>query len=133
MNIEDINIGMMGSQSVIITDELVSKFSVVSGDYNPVHLDDEYAKKSRYKKKIAHGLLSGSLFSGIFGTKIPGEGCVYASQSFNFLRPVYIGDEVLAVVEVISVDIASKRVTFKTVCTVRAKKVIDGIAEIFIP
>ena len=52
MNIEDINIGMMGSQSVIITDELVSKFSVVSGDYNPVHLDDEYAKKSRYKKKI---------------------------------------------------------------------------------
>ncbi len=56
-----------------------------------------------------------------------------ASQSFNFLRPVYIGDEVLAVVEVISVDIASKRVTFKTVCTVRAKKVIDGIAEIFIP
>lgn len=131
--INDIEIGMSASITKIITDEHVKKFADLSGDNNPVHLDEEYAKKSRYKKRIAHGLLSSSLFSALFGTKLPGEGCVYVSQTLNFKRAVYIGDTVLATILVTNINKSSKRVFFETICTVKNKKVIDGIAEIFIP
>jgi len=81
--IEDIKIGMEASYSKTITDADVNAFSSLSGDTNPIHLSDEYANLSRYKKRIAHGLLSASYFSALFGTKIPGEGCVYVSQSLQ--------------------------------------------------
>ncbi len=132
-SIDQIKIGMSESISKIITDKSVRAFSDLSGDKNPVHLDDDYAEKSRYKKRIAHGLLSSSLFSALFGTKIPGEGCVYVSQSLSFKRPVYVGDTVLATVTVKDIDFVSKKVFFDTVCTVNSKVVIDGYAEIFIP
>ena len=96
-------------------------------------MDEQYAEKSRYKKRIAHGLMTASYFSALFGTKIPGEGCVYVSQSLNFKRPVYIGDTVVATVEVISVDLAKKRVFFRTTCKVKNKVVTDGEAELFVP
>ena len=108
--LEEIEIGMNVSYSQTITDADVKAFSGISGDRNPIHLDEQYAEKSRYKKRIAHGLMTASYFSALFGTKIPGEGCVYVSQSLNFKRPVYIGDTVVATVEVISVDLAKKRV-----------------------
>ncbi|MDP0590174.1 MAG: MaoC family dehydratase [Candidatus Endonucleobacter bathymodioli] len=131
--INDIEIGMSASITKIITDKDVKEFADLSGDNNPVHLDEEYAMQSRYKKRIAHGLLSSSFFSALFGTKIPGEGCVYVSQTLNFLRAVYIGDTVVATVLVTNINKSSKRVFFETTCTVKNKKVIDGIAEIFIP
>lgn len=106
--LEEIEIGMNVSYSQTITDADIKAFSGISGDRNPVHLDEQYAEKSRYKKRIAHGLMTASYFSALFGTKIPGEGCVYVSQSLNFKRPVYIGDTVVATVEVISVDLARK-------------------------
>ena len=74
-----------------------------------------------------------SLFSGLFGTQIPGEGCVYKSQKIRFKRPIYIGDTVLAKVEVVSVNVESKTVDFKTRCFVNGKVMIDGESEIFIP
>lgn len=133
MRIHEVQVGMTAEEKIIITDGLIRSFANISNDFNPLHLDEEYAKKSRYKKRIAHGLLSGSLFSGIFGTKIPGEGCVYVSQNFQFLKPVYIGDEVKAVVEVKSIDLTSRRILFKTKCFVGKREVINGIAEIFVP
>ena len=133
LNIEEISIGMSTSHTQTITESDIKQFAQISGDYNPVHLDEKYASKSRFKKRIAHDMLSASFFSGLFGTKIPGEGCVYISQSLRFLRPVYIGDEVVAHVEVQNVDKKRKRVRFKTVCSVNNKKVIDGKAEIFMP
>lgn len=131
--LEEIEIGMNVSYSQTITDADVKAFSGISGDRNPVHLDEQYAEKSRYKKRIAHGLMTASYFSALFGTKIPGEGCVYVSQSLNFKRPVYIGDTVVATVEVISVDLAKKRVFFRTTCKVKNKVVTDGEAELFVP
>jgi len=131
--LEEIEIGMKVSYSQTITDADVKAFSGISGDRNPVHLDEQYAEKSRYKKRIAHGLMTASYFSALFGTKIPGEGCVYVSQSLNFKRPVYIGDTVVATVEVISVDLAKKRVFFRTTCKVKNKVVTDGEAELFVP
>lgn len=131
--IEDIQIGMTASYTQTITDADVKAFAGISGDHNPVHLSEHYAKNSRFKDRIAHGLLTASFFSAIFGTKLPGEGCVYAGQNLQFKRPVYLGDTVIAKVTVIAVDISKNRVTFETVCTVNNKKVTTGTAEIFIP
>lgn len=111
----------------------VELFADLSGDYNPVHLDDRYAASSRYKKRIAHGLMVSSLFSGLFGAKLPGEGCVYKSQNLKFKRPVYIGDVVTARIEVVDVDKIKKTILFSTKCLVDNKTVIDGVAEIFVP
>jgi len=131
--IEDIEIGMEVSYSQTITDEDIRLFSKVSGDRNPIHLDEEYAKKSRYKKRIAHGLMSASYFSALFGTKIPGEGCVYVAQSLQFKRAVYIDDIVTATVIVKKIDLSKKRVFFDTICKVKNKIVIEGEAELFVP
>jgi 3-hydroxybutyryl-CoA dehydratase len=131
-NINDIKIGMKESYSKVITQEMVNTFGEITGDKNPIHMDEDYASKSRFKKRIAHGLLSAAFFSAIFGTKIPGEGCVYVSQSLQFLKPVYIGDEVIAITTVYDVDIENRRVFFDTVCKVKNKNVIIGRAELYI-
>jgi 3-hydroxybutyryl-CoA dehydratase len=131
--IEEITPGMSASTTHVVTDADVRKFAEVSGDNNPVHLDEEYAKQSRFGQRIAHGLFGASFFSGLFGTRLPGRGCVYASQNLKFRRPVYIGDTIVATVTVTSVDYAKKRVLFSTICAVNGKEVIIGDAEIFIP
>lgn len=131
--IEKIKVGMQATYSQTITDADVKSFAGVSGDHNPVHMSEEYAEKSRYKKRIAHGLMSASFFSALFGTKLPGKGCVYVSQTLQFKRPVYIGDTVTAIVIVEDVNLEKRRVYFKTQCKVKNKIVIDGRAEIFIP
>jgi 3-hydroxybutyryl-CoA dehydratase len=107
---------MSESHSSTITDPDIKAFADISGDRNPVHLDESYAEGSRYKKRIAHGLFSASYFSAIFGTKLPGAGCVYVSQNLSFKRPVYIDDTVTATVT--KVDIEQRRIFFDTVCTV---------------
>lgn len=131
--INEIVVGMKASYSQTITDSDIKSFAGISGDHNPVHVDSEYAAESRFGKRIAHGLMSAGFFSAIFGTKIPGPGCVYVSQTLNFLRPVYIDDTVTAEVEVKKVDQEKRRVFFDTTCKVRGKKVITGSAEIYIP
>ena len=131
--IEEIKIGMKASYSQTITDTDIKAFAGISGDRNPVHMDEEYASNSRYKKRIAHGLMTASYFSALFGTKIPGEGCVYVSQTLNFKKPVYVGDTVTATVEVFNVDLEKFRVFFRTVCRVKQRIVTDGVAEIYIP
>ncbi len=132
-SIDEIVIGMSASYSQTITDYDVKAFAGLSGDHNPVHVDEVYAENSRYKKRIAHGLISASFFSALFGTKLPGKGCVYVGQNLNFKRPVYLGDTVTATVTVLNVNVSKKRVFFDTKCTVKNKVVIDGTAEIFIP
>lgn len=131
--ITEITIGMTASYTQTISDADVKAFAGISGDHNPVHMSEDYAKNSRFKNRIAHGLLTASFFSAIFGTKLPGEGCVYAGQNLQFKKPVYLGDTVVAKVTVIAVDILKKRVTFETVCTVKDRVVTTGTAEIFIP
>jgi len=133
LELEEIEIGMEASYSQTITDADVKAFSGISGDKNPMHMDDEYAESSRYKKRIAHGMISASYFSSLFGTKIPGEGCVYVAQSLNFKRPVYLGDTVKAMVVVKNIDLKKRRVFFDTVCKVKNKVVIDGCAELYVP
>jgi 3-hydroxybutyryl-CoA dehydratase len=126
-------LGMQASSSHIITEENIQSFSQISGDFNPIHIDEEYAKNTNFGKKIAHGLISASFFSGLFGTKLPGISSLYVSQSLKFLRPVYIGDEVIATVRIKKIDAVSRHIHFDTICIVRDKKVIAGVAEIFYP
>lgn len=132
-DIHDIEVGMSASYSQTISEADVKQFAGFSGDRNPVHLDEVYAESSRFKKRIAHGMISSSFFSALFGTKLPGEGCVYVSQSLKFRKPVYIDDTVVASVVVNEVDIKRRRVYFDTYCKVGKQKVITGQAEIYIP
>jgi hypothetical protein len=131
--IEEIKIGMSATYTQTVTDADVKIFAGLSGDRNPVHMDEDYAKKSRFKKRIAHGMISASFFSALFGTKIPGEGCVYTRQSLNFKRPIYINDTVEAVVTVSGIDLEKRRVVFETICKVDGMVAIDGEAELYIP
>jgi 3-hydroxybutyryl-CoA dehydratase len=131
--IEEIKIGDSAEISKLMSPDMVKAFAEISEDFNPVHLDENYASKSRYKKQIIHGLMATSLFSGLFGTKLPGEGCVYKSQNILFKRAIYIGDTVTARVEVTDVDIKKKLLLFSTCCFVKKKIMIYGNSEIFIP
>ena len=133
MKLSEIKTGTEITVKKIMTEELINIFSEISDDKNPIHLDNEYAKKSRYKKRLCYGMLAASLFSGIFGTKLPGLGCVYKSQSLKFLRPIYIDDLLFATVVVKEVNEKKKIVKFDTFCRVNNKKVISGSSEIFIP
>ena len=131
--IDLLEVGMMASYSQTITDADIKSFAGISGDNNPVHMSDEFAKESRFGRRIAHGLLSASFFSAIFGTKLPGTGCVYVSQNIKFLRPVHLNDTVNASVTIKSIDRESRRIFFDTLCVVNGKKVISGDAEIYLP
>ena len=133
MKFEEIEIGMSRSYSQTITDADIKAYAGISGDHNPVHMSDEYAEQSRFKKRIAHGMISSGFFSALFGTQLPGEGCVYVSQSLNFKRPVYLNDTVTAIITVTQIDSQKRRVFFNTICKVKNKVVIDGTAELYVP
>jgi 3-hydroxybutyryl-CoA dehydratase len=126
-------IGTCYTVSKVMDDEAVRSFALLSGDSNPIHLDEAYAFESRYKKRIAHGLLSASLFSSIFGAQFPGPGCVYAEQTLVFKRPVYLGDEVVAIAELTAIDSSGQSLEFYTYCQVRGRRVLEGNAVVFIP
>ena len=133
VEIDKISIGDCAEITKLMSENMVSNFAEISEDFNPVHLDSQYAENSRYKRKIIHGLMATSLFSGLFGTKLPGEGCVYKSQNIRFKRPIYIGDTVTAKVVVTDINVSKKVITFSTRCLVDGKVMIDGESEIFIP
>ena len=96
----DIAIGDSASMTKVITDADIVKFSEVSEDRNPIHLDEEFAKNSMFKQRIAHGMLSAGLISAVIGTKLPGVNTIYMGQNLKFVAPVFIGDEVTATVSV---------------------------------
>lgn len=130
---DDIDVGMSEQFSKIISDDDIVQFADVSGDVNPLHLDETYAKGTVFKQRIAHGMLTASFLSTIFGTKLPGPGCIYVSQSLNFRRPVKIGDEVIAQAHVKEVLSDQCRVIMECSCTVNGKTVLDGEAVLMVP
>ena len=131
--LQDLMIGMKAEYSKIISEADVLGFAEVSGDINPLHLDEEFAVTTRAGQRIAHGMLSASLISTIVGTRLPGPGCLYMGQDLRFLAPVVIGDTVTAVAVVESIDRAKSRITLNTVCRVADKDVIQGSATVWVP
>lgn len=129
----DLREGMAASYSQTITDPDVQAFANLSGDHNPLHMDETFASATRFKRRIAHGFHAASFFSTVFGTQLPGKGCIYVSQNLSFKRPVYLGDTVTATVTVKSIDLKSRVVEFETLCRVDNRIVISGIAQIFVP
>ncbi len=130
---EDLKEGMEASTETIITQEDTRTFAKLSGDTNPVHTDPDEAAKSQFKAPIAHGLLTASLFSALFGKELPGPGSIYVSQSLVFKRPVYLGDSVTATIKIVRIDTERRRVFFQTVCKTRGRIAISGEAEIYVP
>ncbi len=92
---------MRVSKKFKITEDIVNNFAIISQDFNPIHLDEEYAKKSIFQKKITHGMLLGSYISGLIANEYPGKGSIYLEQSLSFKNPCFIGDEVEVIVELI--------------------------------
>lgn len=130
---EDLAIGMSDSITRTMTDADIRKFADATGDTNPIHLDEEFAKASIFKTRIAHGMLTASHISSVFATRLPGAGCIYVSQGFTFKAPVRIGDAVTARVEVTGLVPEKKFAIFKTQCLVGEKVVVEGEAVLKVP
>lgn len=130
---EEIQPGMTSTFAKTVTEADIVAFAGISGDFNPVHINEEFARTTMFKGRIAHGMLAASFVSTVLGMKLPGPGCIYVSQAFKFKAPVRIGDTVTARVEVLSTVPEKKFVTLKTTCSVNGKLVVDGEATLMVP
>jgi 3-hydroxybutyryl-CoA dehydratase len=130
---EDLLVGQTATLSKTITDADILMYSVVSLDTNPIHLDEEAARQSRFGGRVAHGMLSAGLISALLGTQLPGPGTIYMRQSLTFRAPVKIGHTVRALVEIVDLNLRRKSVTLRTTCMVKENVVIDGEACVLVP
>jgi 3-hydroxybutyryl-CoA dehydratase len=130
---EDLKPGMQATMSRTMTDTDLRNFSGVSGDTNPMHLNEEFARQTPFGGCIVHGMLTASLISAVIGTQLPGPGCIYMNQSLRFTAPVRVGDTVYAVVTVKELMPEKNRVLLDTKCYVRDTVVIEGEALIKVP
>ncbi len=113
---DKINIGDSASLSKTISDSDIHLFSSITGDFNPIHIDENFVRSTVFGKRIAQGMLTAGLISAILGTRLPGQGTVYLSQTLHFKSPVYIGDTITARVEVLEKIIGKKQIRLKTQC-----------------
>lgn len=131
--IEDLSVGMEAGLDKTVSAQDITAFAEVTGDRNPVHLSEHYAAKTFFKTRIAHGMLSAGFISAVLGTKLPGPGAVYMSQTLRFLAPVRIGDTVSTFAKVTALDLVKKRAQFHCRCEVAGKTVVEGEAMVFVP
>lgn len=130
--LEDLSVGMTGIFAKTVTDADIVMFAGISGDTNPVHLDALFADQTAFKGRIAHGMLTASFISTVLGTRLPGPGCIYLSQTLKFRAPVKTGDTVTARITIKDVNQETKRVIVDTVCSVGDKVVIEGEALLLV-
>lgn len=128
---DDFQIGETASFSKTITESDIYAYAGISGDFNPVHVNAEFAKKTRFKERIAHGMLTAGLVSAVLGMKLPGPGAIYLSQQMEFLKPVRIGDTITATAEVQAYNPDKRILTLRTTCTnQRGEQVLEGRAVV---
>ena len=127
-------VGQKASFSKKITEHDVATFAEISGDKNPVHLDESYAKQTRFGKRIAHGTLGMGLISAVLGNILTGHGTVYMSQQIKFVKPVYFDDTIRANVDITAIRADKGIVTLKTICTNQQNEIVaEGEAVVFHP
>src|SRR3954452_4971640 len=114
--LEDLTVGMQAMFGKTVTEADIMAFAGVSGDTNPIHLHDGFARSTKFGQRIAHGMLSASFISAVIGTKLPGPGSLYVAQTLNFMAPVLIGETITAVATITAIDDKRRRVTLKTQC-----------------
>jgi len=133
LSFTDIFIGQKEIFSIKITESMLEKFAKISGDFNPLHMDNEFAGSSSFKKRIVHGMLLASLFSKLVGMRLPGKNALYFSQTLNFRSPCYIDDEIQIVGEVIEKSDSTKIITISTSIFNKSNLcLIDGIAKVIV-
>ena len=132
MAITDFQVGQIFEDTRTFTEADVMAFAAVSGDFNPVHVDAEAAAASSFGERIVHGMLTASLLSALLAREIPGA--IYLSQTLDFLRPVKLGDTVVAHAAISDIDVAKRRLTLTTtVRNARGKNVLSGVATLQVP
>ena len=133
LELRGMRIGDEAFDEKTITKEDVQSFADVTGDHNPVHLDESFAQNTLFKKCIVHGMFSASLISKVIGTQLPGYGSIYLNQTLNFKRPVYLGDTITTVVSVKDIVLEKKTLILNTYCANQnGKVVLDGEATVMI-
>jgi 3-hydroxybutyryl-CoA dehydratase len=130
---EDMEIGEFVEMVHTITEDDIELFARVSGDYNPLHMDEDYARTTQFEGRIAHGALTASYISALLGNDLPGPGAIFTGLELRFKRPVRIGDEVTARAEVAEKIERGNRVELKVSCSVAGKPVVLGTAQVVAP
>jgi 3-hydroxybutyryl-CoA dehydratase len=130
--LEDLEVGQSAEFTKTVSEADLVSFAEVTGDVNPVHLDEEYASSTMFKGRIAHGILSAGFISAVVGVKLPGPGSIYVSQNLKFNAPVRIGDTVTARATVTQINMERRRVTLETICLVEDKIVVEGEAVMMV-
>lgn len=130
---EELSLGMRATLMRTIMQRDIEAFAQVSGDVNPLHICEVFAAQTRFGQRIAHGFFTGSLISALLGTRLPGPGAIYLSQSLQFLAPVRIGDVVMASVEITELLPARKRARFFCECLADGRAVLEGEAWLSVP
>ncbi len=131
--LEDLEVGMSAVVSKTVTEADVLLFSAVSGDDNPLHMNREFAERTRFGQRIVHGMLTTSLWSTVVGTRLPGPGCAYMGQEINFLKPVRIGDTIVARLTVSKIDADRQRVHLDATAMVGDALVANGETRTWVP
>ena len=130
--LEDIEIGQKKSFGVVVTESMLDDFAKLSGDNNPLHMDENYAKSNNFKKRVCHGMLLASFFSRLAGMYIPGKNALYFSQSLKFQYPCFVNDRIEIHGEVIDKSLATKIITLKTTISKDKRQIVDGIGKVVV-
>ena len=133
MNASALTVGQSAHFTKVIDEAAVQSFADASGDYNPLHMDEDAAAKGFFKKRIAHGMLTAGVISAAIASRLPGEGSIYLSQQLRFIAPVAIGDELSVTLTITAIDDKRKRITLTTDAHVGDTQVASGEAVIFFP
>ena len=133
LSFEDLSVGMTATYTKTVKSSDVVGFAEITGDRNPVHLSEHFAANTPFKGRIAHGLYTASLISAVIGTRLPGPGAIYVSQTLRFLAPVKIGDTIDAMVEVVELKDERQRAMLRCECRVGDTVVLEGEAEVKVP
>jgi 3-hydroxybutyryl-CoA dehydratase len=131
--LEDLYVGQTAERRHVVTDDDIQTFAKLTGDYSPLHVDDEFARKSRFGRRLAHGMLTSSFITGIIGMELPARHGIYMGQTLSFRKPVFIGDEIVVKAAVSSIDHEKCRIKLSTVCMVGDQVVLEGESLIYVP
>ena len=130
---DEIKVGLKHNFEVSIDEELTKKFANISGDFNPLHMDEKYAKETKFEKRVVHGMLLASFFSKLVGMYLPGKNALYFSQNINFVKPCFIGDKITVEGEIIDKSEATRIIKLKTsIKNQEEEALVEGTSQVII-
>ena len=129
----EITIGLEHHFEIGIDEKLEEDFAKISGDFNPLHMNEQYAKKTKFGKRVCHGMLLASFFSRLVGMYLPGKNALYFSQNLNFIAPCFIGDKIIVKGEIIDKSESTKMIKIKTtIKNIEEKLLVEGVAQVLV-